>query len=69
MTFIVSTGAYRASVNFGAYSASKAGVVMMKTLALELAPWESGKRHCAYRHRDAVYGGLLPGESGGEGSG
>lgn len=40
MTFIVSTGAYRASVNFGAYSASKAGVVMMmKTLALELAPW------------------------------
>ena len=40
MTFIVSTGAYRAGVNFGAYSASKAGVVMMmKTLALELAPW------------------------------
>ncbi len=37
--YIVSTGAYRASVNFGAYSASKAGVVMlMKTLALELAP-------------------------------
>ena len=41
MTFIVSTGAYRASSNFGAYSASKAGVVMMmKTLALELAPWK-----------------------------
>ena len=40
MTFIVSTGAYRAGVNFGAYSASKAGVVMMmKTLALELSPW------------------------------
>lgn len=40
MTFVVSTGAYRAGVNFGAYSASKAGVVMMmKTLALELAPW------------------------------
>ncbi len=38
ITFIVSTGAYRAGVNFGAYSASKAGVVlMMKTLALELA--------------------------------
>ena len=40
MTFIVSTGAYRAGAKFGAYSASKAGVVMMaKTLALELAPW------------------------------
>lgn len=40
MTFIVSTGAYRAGINFGAYSASKAGVVMMmKTLALELAPY------------------------------
>ncbi|MPN03689.1 2-dehydro-3-deoxy-D-gluconate 5-dehydrogenase [bioreactor metagenome] len=39
MIFIVSTGAYRAGVNFGAYSASKAGVVMlMKTFALELAP-------------------------------
>lgn len=39
--YIVSTGAYRASVNFGAYSASKAGVVMlMKTLALELAPYK-----------------------------
>jgi Dehydrogenases with different specificities (related to short-chain alcohol dehydrogenases) len=38
MIFIVSTGAYRASAKFGAYSASKAGVVMlMKTLALELA--------------------------------
>lgn len=38
MIYIVSTGAYRASANFGAYSASKAGVVMlMKTLALELA--------------------------------
>lgn len=40
MTFFVSTGAFRAGVNFGAYSASKAGVVMMmKTLALELAPY------------------------------
>lgn len=40
MIFIVSTGAFRASVNFGAYSASKAGVVMMmKTFALELAPY------------------------------
>jgi len=40
MTFVVSTGAYRAGVNFGAYSASKAGVVMMmKTLALELAEY------------------------------
>lgn len=39
MVFIVSTGAYRAGVNFGAYSASKAGVVMLaNTLALELAP-------------------------------
>lgn len=39
MIFIVSTGAFRAAVNFGAYSASKAGVVMLcKTLALELAP-------------------------------
>lgn len=39
MIFIVSTGAYQAGVNFGAYSASKAGVVMlMKTFALELAP-------------------------------
>lgn len=38
--YIVSTGAYRAGINFGAYSASKAGVVMlMKTLALELAPY------------------------------
>ena len=45
MIFIVSTGAYRANINFGAYSASKAGVVMLaKTLALELAkdriPWQ-----------------------------
>lgn len=40
ITFMVSTGAYRAGVNFGAYSASKAGVVMlMKTLALELAEY------------------------------
>lgn len=40
MIFLVSTGAYRAAVNFGAYSASKAGVVMLvKTLALELAPY------------------------------
>jgi len=39
--YIVSTGAYRASKNFAAYSASKAGVVMlMKTLALELAPYK-----------------------------
>ena len=39
--YIVSTGAYRASINFGAYSASKAGVVMlMKTLALELAQYK-----------------------------
>jgi NAD(P)-dependent dehydrogenase (short-subunit alcohol dehydrogenase family) len=39
--YIVSTGAYRASVNFGAYSASKAGIVMLlKTLALELAPYK-----------------------------
>ena len=38
MIFIVSTGAYRASINYGAYSASKAAVVMMaKTFALELA--------------------------------
>lgn len=38
MIFIVSTGAYRAGEKFGAYSASKAGVVMlMKTFALELA--------------------------------
>ncbi len=38
--YIVSTGAFRASENYGAYSASKAGVVMlMKTLALELAPY------------------------------
>lgn len=38
--YIVSTGAYRASAKFGAYSASKAGVVMlMKTLALELAEY------------------------------
>ncbi len=38
--FVVSTGAFRASINYGAYSASKAGVVMlMKTLALELAPY------------------------------
>lgn len=41
MIFIVSTGAFRAGVNFGAYGASKAAVVMfMKTLALELAPYE-----------------------------
>lgn len=41
MTFLVSTGAYRAGVNFGAYSSSKAGVIMLvKTLALELAPWK-----------------------------
>lgn len=40
ITFIVSTGAYRAGVNFGAYSASKAGVVMMmKTMALEFAEY------------------------------
>ena len=39
MVFITSTGAFRAAENFGAYSASKAGVIMMmKTLALELAP-------------------------------
>lgn len=39
--YIVSTGAFRASKNYGAYSASKAGVVMlMKTLALELAPYK-----------------------------
>ncbi|NMA65695.1 MAG: SDR family oxidoreductase [Clostridiaceae bacterium] len=39
--FIVSTGAFRASVNYGAYSVSKAGVVMlMKTLALELAQYK-----------------------------
>lgn len=39
MIFITSTGAYRASENYGAYSVSKAGVVMLcKTLALELAP-------------------------------
>lgn len=38
MIYIVSTGAYRASINYGAYSASKAAVVMMaKTFALELA--------------------------------
>lgn len=38
MIFIVSTGAYRAAPNYGAYSASKAGVIMLcKTLALELA--------------------------------
>ena len=30
MTFIVSTGAYRAGVNFGAFSASKAGVVLRR---------------------------------------
>lgn len=41
ITFIVSTGAYRAGTKFAAYSASKAGVVMMaKTMALELAPWK-----------------------------
>ena len=41
MIYVVSTGAYRANVNFGAYSASKAGVVMLaKTLALELAPYQ-----------------------------
>jgi len=40
MIFLVSTGAYRAAANFSAYSASKAGVVMLvKTLALELAPY------------------------------
>jgi len=40
IVFIVSTGAYRASEKFGAYSASKAGVVMlMKTMALELAQY------------------------------
>ena len=38
MTFVISTGAYRAGINFGAYSVSKAGVSMLvKTLALELA--------------------------------
>ena len=41
MIFVVSTGAYRAAENFGAYSASKAAVVMfMKTLALELARYK-----------------------------
>ena len=40
MIYIVSTGAYRASVSYGAYSASKAAVVMMvKTFALELAEY------------------------------
>lgn len=40
MIFIVSTGAFRASANYGAYSVSKSGVVMlMKTLALELAQY------------------------------
>lgn len=40
MIFIVSTGAYRASIDYGVYSASKAGVVMlMKTFALELAQY------------------------------
>jgi len=40
MIYIVSTGAFRASEMYGSYGASKAGVVMlMKTLALELAPF------------------------------
>lgn len=40
MIYIVSTGAFRASEMYGAYGSSKAGVVMlMKTFALELAPF------------------------------
>ncbi len=60
MTFIVSTGAYRAGINFGAYSASKAGVVMMmKTLALELAPYGiTVKCHCPYCYRNPLYRGV-----------